>query len=65
MNERKEAYERKRKELEEKCILCRKQQTLSFERCNYGCTTGKKLRMLEAEYADVTGWSHKMWNKGM
>ena len=65
MNERKEAYKKQRDELNAKCVDCRKLQTPSYERCNYGCSIGKKLRWLETEYSDVTGFSHKNWGKGM
>lgn len=60
---RREAYERRQKELMDKCSECRKRSTFppSFERCNYDCTTGRKLHMLEVEYSDVTGWTHQKW----
>ena len=54
---RREAYERKRQEILKNCEGCRMQ---SAERCT-SCTFGKRLRWLEAEYADVTGWSHGKW----
>ena len=57
---RKEQYEKRRKELEGNCAGCK---TRSYERCN-SCTWGKKLRWLQTEYSDVTGWSHKLWNQG-
>lgn len=57
---RKEQYEERRKELEKHCTGCK---TRSSERCNW-CTWGKKLRWLQTEYSDVTGWSHKLWNQG-
>ena len=65
METRKEAYERKREELLKICTRCRKQNqfSITFERCD-SCTTGRKLRMLEAEYRDVVGWGdHKNWGK--
>lgn len=60
---RAEEYEKKRKQLEEICIKCRKDNKIfppTAERCN-SCRTGNKLRWLQTEYADVTGWSHKLW----
>ena len=59
---RKEAYEKKRQELNKICVTCRKYSTPTFERCT-DCTTGRKLRMLKAEYSDVIGWSHDHWKK--
>ena len=61
--DRKEKYERRREELLKQCEICRKTQKPTYERCNYGCTTGKRLRWLETEYSDVTGWSHEKWGK--
>lgn len=29
--------------------------------CCDECTIGRRLRFLEAEYSDVTGWSHSKW----
>lgn len=57
---RKEAYERRKSELLKRCESCRKTQKPTPERCD-SCTTGKRLRWLETEYSDVTGWSHKKW----
>lgn len=60
--ERKKAFERKRAELYKICDRCRKASgTPSIERCDYGCTTRRRLRMLETEYSDVSGWSHDKW----
>ncbi len=59
--DRKETYEKRRKELEEKCKRCHKQSNPSWDRCHYHCSIGRKIRMLEAEYADITGWSHNTW----
>ena len=58
---RRETYERRKAELQKNCERCKKTQHPTHERCDYGCTTGKKLRWLETEYSDVTGWSHKSW----
>lgn len=58
---RKESYEKKRSETSKRCITCRKSlYPPTPERCEE-CTTGRRLRMLEAEYSDVTGWSHDKW----
>ncbi|MBE5806384.1 MAG: hypothetical protein E7313_06770 [Clostridiales bacterium] len=65
MNERKDVYERKLNELNQKCLACRKENVISFEKCNYGCAIGKRIRWLETEYSDVTGYSHKIWKKGV
>lgn len=63
MKERKEAYERKQKELLAKCAHCTAYNSPTPECCE-NCSTGKRLRWLESEYSDVTGWSHsKMWKK--
>ena len=58
--ERKASYDRKRKELEEHCVKC---IMCSAVRCD-SCTWGKKLRWLQTEYSDVTGWSHDLWKEG-
>ncbi len=60
---RKEQYEEKRDELLKICEKCRKNTKTppSIDRCNYHCSTGTRLRMLEAEYKDVTGWGHDSW----
>lgn len=61
MATKKEVYEQKRKEFSKRCETCRKgRYAPSIERCEE-CTIGRKLRMLEAEYASVTGWSHEAW----
>lgn len=62
--ERKKVYERKRTELLMQCAKCQTYQTPTPDHCNYDCNIGNKLRWLEAEYADVTGWRHQTWNKG-
>lgn len=60
-NTRQLAYETKKKELSQICENCRKTQSPSTERCEYHCSNGRRLRWLEAEYSDVTGWNHKRW----
>ncbi len=63
---RREEYEKKRTQLEEICVKCRRDNKIfppKAERCN-SCRTGNKLRWLQTEYSDVTGWSHDLWNKG-
>lgn len=61
MENRREIYDRKTNELAKRCEICRKGRfPPSAERCDE-CTTGRKMRMLEVEYADVTGWSHEKW----
>lgn len=63
LQQRKERYETRRAEHTKRCEMCRKSPfPPSIERCEE-CTTGRKLRMLEVEYSDVTGWSHKIWNQ--
>ena len=57
--DRKATYEAKREEVQKQCNKC---IMISPERCNW-CTIGRKLRALEAEYSDVTGWSHAKWQK--
>lgn len=61
--ERRKQYERKVVALEKNCETCRKTQNPTIDRCNYHCSIGRKLRMLEAEYSDVTGWSHNHWKE--
>lgn len=56
-SDRKILYEKRRKELEKHCTNCK---TRYYERCN-DCIWGKKLRWLQTEYSDVTGWSHLLW----
>lgn len=59
-----EKIKAREKELNEKCIKCRRQSPTppSFERCNYDCTIGTQLHMLDAEKGN--GWgSHKHWQK--
>lgn len=61
MASRKEQYENKRKEISAQCTKCRgRKYPPPLERCEE-CTTGRRLRMLETEYSDVTGWSHSKW----
>lgn len=63
MKERKEAYEKRRNELLERCRHCTAFNSPTPECCEC-CNTGEKLRWLEAEYSDVTGWKHgRMWKK--
>ena len=60
---RKEQFERKREEILKRCTECRKRSATppSYERCD-DCSTGRRLRMLEAEYRDVVGFgAHKDW----
>ena len=64
METRKQTYERKQNELLERCRICTGYNSPTPECCDYGCSTGKKLRWLEVEYADVTGWNHQgNWKK--
>ena len=56
---RSQRYEKRRTELEKGCIGCK---VRSPDRCD-SCTTGKRLRWLQTEYSDVTGWSHTLWQK--
>lgn len=64
MKTRREVYERKQNELLERCRICTSYNSPTPECCDYGCITGKQLRRLETEYADVTGWGHeKIWKK--
>ena len=58
-HDRKAIYEARRAEIEKQCAKCIMK---SSERCNW-CTLGRRLRALEAEYSDVTGWSHKNWQR--
>lgn len=61
METKREEYDRKREEASKRCKICRKgRYAPPLERCDE-CTVGRKLRMLEAEYASVTGWSHERW----
>lgn len=63
MDERREAFERKRADLFKKCSECITQNAYfkpSADCCDE-CTIGRRLRFLEAEYSDVTGWSHSKW----
>lgn len=53
----KEAYEREVAEIEKNCEGCTMR---SPERCDW-CTHGRRRRLVEAKYADVTGWSHGKW----
>lgn len=63
MEKRKKEYERKQEVLLERCRICNSYNSPTPECCNY-CSTGKKLRWLESEYSDVTGWKHeKVWKK--
>ena len=58
---RQETYKRKSGELLKRCVSCRNSPyPPSVERCDE-CTIGRRLRMLESEYSDVTGWSHSTW----
>ena len=61
---RRQAYERRRTKLEEKCRKCQGQEnkTQTPERCEE-CIVGWRLRSLETEYSDITGWSHRKWDK--
>lgn len=60
---REEQYEEKRKKLEKRCQKCKETSLIppSYDRCDYHCTIGRKIRYLESEYSDVTGWSHENW----
>lgn len=61
VNERRQVYERKQLELSKCCEVCQENKFLSsVEQCEY-CIVGKRIRMLEVEYSDVTGWSHSTW----
>ena len=64
LTERRAEYERKRESLLKICKVCRQQNKIfppTSDRCDYGCDTGKRIRWLETEYSDVTGWTHKKW----
>lgn len=55
--ERKDVYSRKRDAISVKCKSCTMR---SYERCD-ACIVGQRLRWLETEYSDVTGFSHDAW----
>lgn len=57
IGERKKAYLQKQEELKTRCYACK---TCSIERCDT-CIVGLRLRWLETEYADVTGFTHDEW----
>ena len=57
---RKATYEKRKQELQKHCANCK---TRSLVRCD-SCIWGQRLRWLETEYSDVTGWSHKLWKEG-
>lgn len=62
---RKEEFNKKRERLEEVCVKWRKNSKNfppTAERCN-SCRTGNRLRWLQTEYVDVTGWSHTPYGK--
>ena len=53
------SYEKRKAQLKCYCDRC----VGSYpEKCNY-CNIGQKLRWLETEYADITGWSHAYWTR--
>ena len=56
-SDRRATYEAKREEAQKPCAKCTMRNP---ERCTW-CTFGRRLRALEAEYSDVTGWSHSKW----
>lgn len=63
MSTREERFEKKRTELMVHCNRCRSRKYKpSIEQCDE-CSIGRKIRMLEVEYSDVTGWSHSKWKK--
>ena len=64
LEQRRADYERKCAEHNSRCETCIKQSSfpITAERCGE-CTICRKLRMLEVEYSDVTGWSHETWKK--
>lgn len=60
---RKDDYLRKQHELLQCCTKCRINNfwPQNPERCNYDCIVGRRLKMLEVMYSDVTGWTHDKW----
>ena len=61
MEDRKDIYNRRVKEISQKCKSCRSGKfPPSPERCEE-CSVGRRLRWLETEYSDVTGWGHAKW----
>lgn len=47
-------------ELNQRCIKCKQKEKPSLERCNYYCTIGRKIHMLDAELGN--GWGkHNYW----
>lgn len=62
MDERKEAFQKKTAELSKRCTICMKQSYFAPtpDRCEE-CNIGRRIRALETEYSDVTGWTHSKW----
>lgn len=61
--QRAEQYQAKRAAILKQCEICRSQNhhfPPTAERC-YHCNNGQRMRYLENEYSDVTGWSHEQW----
>lgn len=63
MKNRREEYEKKQAELVERCRICTMYNSPTPECCDFSCSTGRRLRWLETEFADITGWSHGKWRK--
>lgn len=59
-----EGYLKKRDALEKECAMRRKNKQCidnpSPERCG-ACNVGKRMRWLESEASQITGWSHTYW----
>ena len=64
LEKRKKFFEIRREELTMECKRCVTALGMpTVDHCNHGCGTGYRLRMLEVEFADITGWSHEHWGK--
>lgn len=63
--QRVEKFRAKQEAILEQCEICRSQNRHfppTTERC-YHCHNGQRMRYLENEYSDVTGWSHEQWQE--
>lgn len=63
VEERKQAYQKKLEALKRECEKCIKQSNgvINYDRCQMHCRIGFRIRALETEYSDVTGFSHNSW----
>ena len=63
-DERRQQYQAELDALNAKCAECIQQNgTVDYQRCEQHCYIGFRIRTLEVQNSDLTGFTHEAWKK--